>query len=106
MLRRRRLGFRRLHHDACLVPTPRAQGCCNNFFYATTKDICDIVSQGAQHRAATTTDLIGVDTRSTSLFSRGEPLKNWSAVFSLRDRINILKRQGLTGLAVVTYELT
>ncbi|KAH6778696.1 Vps52 / Sac2 family [Perilla frutescens var. hirtella] len=40
---------------------------------------------------ATATDLIGVDTRSTSLFSRGEPLKNRSAVFSLGDRINILK---------------
>ncbi|KAI3821360.1 hypothetical protein L1987_08926 [Smallanthus sonchifolius] len=38
------------------------------------------------------TDLIGVDTRSTSLFSRGrEPLKNRSAIFALGDRINILK---------------
>ncbi|KAL5776051.1 hypothetical protein ACOSP7_008977 [Xanthoceras sorbifolium] len=41
---------------------------------------------------ATSSDLIGVDTRSTSLFSRGrEPLKNRSAVFALGDRINILK---------------
>ncbi|KAF5806419.1 putative cullin repeat-like-containing domain superfamily [Helianthus annuus] len=38
------------------------------------------------------TDLIGVDTRSTSLFSRGrEPLKNRSAIFALGDRISILK---------------
>ncbi|XP_076919654.1 vacuolar protein sorting-associated protein 52 A-like isoform X1 [Bidens hawaiensis] len=38
------------------------------------------------------TDLIGVDTRSTSLFLRGrEPLKNRSAIFALGDRINILK---------------
>lgn len=39
------------------------------------------------------TDLIGVDTRSTtSLFSRGrEPLKNRSAIFALGERINILK---------------
>ncbi|XP_031273342.1 vacuolar protein sorting-associated protein 52 A-like isoform X2 [Pistacia vera] len=41
---------------------------------------------------ATYSDLIGVETRSTSLFSRGrEPLKNRSAVFALGDRINILK---------------
>ncbi|KAL6997171.1 Vacuolar protein sorting-associated protein 52 [Sarracenia purpurea var. burkii] len=41
---------------------------------------------------ATPSDLIGVETRSTSLFSRGrEPLKNRSAVFALGDRINILK---------------
>lgn len=41
---------------------------------------------------ATSSDLIGVDTRSTSLFSRGrEPLKNRSAVFALGERINILK---------------
>ncbi|KAK0575818.1 hypothetical protein LWI29_007601 [Acer saccharum] len=41
---------------------------------------------------ATSSDLIGVETRSTSLFSRGrEPLKNRSAVFALGDRINILK---------------
>ncbi|KAL8216218.1 hypothetical protein R6Q57_023055 [Mikania cordata] len=41
---------------------------------------------------AAPTDLIGVDTRSTSLFSRGrEPLKNRSAIFALGDRINILK---------------
>ncbi|KAJ0843910.1 putative cullin repeat-like-containing domain superfamily [Helianthus annuus] len=38
------------------------------------------------------TDLIGVDTRSTGLFSRGrEPLKNRSAIFALGDRISILK---------------
>ncbi|XP_042055499.1 vacuolar protein sorting-associated protein 52 A-like isoform X3 [Salvia splendens] len=40
---------------------------------------------------ATAADLIGVETRSTSLFSRGEPLKNRSAVFALGDRIKILK---------------
>ncbi|XP_058067919.1 vacuolar protein sorting-associated protein 52 B isoform X3 [Magnolia sinica] len=41
---------------------------------------------------ATANDLIGVETRSTSLFSRGrEPLKNRSAVFALGERINILK---------------
>ncbi|XP_022885788.1 vacuolar protein sorting-associated protein 52 A-like [Olea europaea var. sylvestris] len=41
---------------------------------------------------ATSSDLIGVDTRSTSLFLRGrEPLKNRSAVFALGERINILK---------------
>ncbi|XP_042501936.1 vacuolar protein sorting-associated protein 52 A-like [Macadamia integrifolia] len=41
---------------------------------------------------ATESDLIGVETRSTGLFSRGrEPLKNRSAVFALGDRINILK---------------
>ncbi|GKV00398.1 hypothetical protein SLEP1_g13091 [Rubroshorea leprosula] len=41
---------------------------------------------------ATSYDLIGVETRSTSLFTRGrEPLKNRSAVFALGDRINILK---------------
>lgn len=41
---------------------------------------------------ATYSDLIGVETRSTGLFSRGrEPLKNRSAVFALGDRINILK---------------
>ncbi|KAJ4706600.1 Vacuolar protein sorting-associated protein 52 A [Melia azedarach] len=41
---------------------------------------------------ATSSDLIGVDTRSTSIFSRGrEPLKNRSAVYALGDRINILK---------------
>ncbi|GLT80319.1 hypothetical protein SLA2020_517650 [Shorea laevis] len=41
---------------------------------------------------ATSYDLIGVETRSTSLFSRGrEPLKTRSAVFALGDRINILK---------------
>lgn len=41
---------------------------------------------------ATANDLIGIDTRSTSLFSRSrEPLKNRSAVFALGDRINILK---------------
>lgn len=41
---------------------------------------------------ATSSDLIGVDTRSTSLFSRGrEPLKNRSAVFAMGERINILK---------------
>ncbi|XP_020547644.1 LOW QUALITY PROTEIN: vacuolar protein sorting-associated protein 52 A-like [Sesamum indicum] len=41
---------------------------------------------------ATSSDLIGIDTRSTSLFSRGrEPLKNRSAVFALGERINILK---------------
>ncbi|XXG58298.1 hypothetical protein AAC387_Pa04g0641 [Persea americana] len=41
---------------------------------------------------ATSSDLIGVETRATSLFSRGrEPLKNRSAVFALGERINILK---------------
>ncbi|KAL1547803.1 Vacuolar protein sorting-associated protein 52 [Salvia divinorum] len=40
---------------------------------------------------ATAADLIGVETRSTSLFLRGEPLKNRSAVFALGDRIKILK---------------
>ncbi|XP_073135533.1 vacuolar protein sorting-associated protein 52 A isoform X1 [Henckelia pumila] len=41
---------------------------------------------------ASSSDLIGVDTRSTSLFSRGrEPLKNRSAVFALGERINVLK---------------
>jgi len=41
---------------------------------------------------ASSTDLIGVDTRSSGLFLRGrEPLKNRSAVFALGDRINILK---------------
>ncbi|XP_047950419.1 vacuolar protein sorting-associated protein 52 A-like [Salvia hispanica] len=41
---------------------------------------------------ATSNDLIGIDTRSTSLFLRGrEPLKNRSAVFALGERINILK---------------
>ncbi|KAL0339844.1 UNVERIFIED_CONTAM: Vacuolar protein sorting-associated protein 52 A, partial [Sesamum radiatum] len=41
---------------------------------------------------ATSSDLIGIDTRSTSLFLRGkEPLKNRSAVFALGERINILK---------------
>ncbi|KAF8404019.1 hypothetical protein HHK36_008895 [Tetracentron sinense] len=41
---------------------------------------------------ATSSDLIGVETRNTGLFSRGrEPLKNRSAVFALGERINILK---------------
>ncbi|CAH9093868.1 unnamed protein product [Cuscuta epithymum] len=41
---------------------------------------------------ATSSDLIGVETRSSGLFSRGrEPLKNRSAVFALGERINILK---------------
>ncbi|KAI9072179.1 hypothetical protein K1719_045846 [Acacia pycnantha] len=41
---------------------------------------------------ATSNDLIGVETRSTGLFTRvWEPLKNRSAVFALGDRINILK---------------
>ncbi|CAL1358514.1 unnamed protein product [Linum trigynum] len=41
---------------------------------------------------ATSSDLIGVETRSTGLFSRArEPLKNRSAVFAVGDRINILK---------------
>ncbi|XP_063937552.1 vacuolar protein sorting-associated protein 52 A isoform X1 [Daucus carota subsp. sativus] len=41
---------------------------------------------------ATSSDLIGVEARGTSLFSRGrEPLKNRSAVFALGDRLNILK---------------
>lgn len=36
--------------------------------------------------------MIGVDTKSSSLFYRGrEPLKNRSAVFALGDRIKILK---------------
>ncbi|BBG96115.1 Vps52 / Sac2 family [Prunus dulcis] len=41
---------------------------------------------------ATSSDLIGVETRNTSLFSRGrEPLKNRSAVFALGERRKILK---------------
>ncbi|OWM63440.1 hypothetical protein CDL15_Pgr022185 [Punica granatum] len=41
---------------------------------------------------ATSTDLIGVEARSMSLFSsRRETLKNRSAVYALGDRINILK---------------
>ncbi|XVE60743.1 hypothetical protein DITRI_Ditri05aG0152000 [Diplodiscus trichospermus] len=41
---------------------------------------------------ATSNDMIGVETRSTSLFSRGrEPLKNRSAVFALGERLNVLK---------------
>ncbi|GMY07986.1 vacuolar protein sorting-associated protein 52 A isoform X1 [Fagus crenata] len=41
---------------------------------------------------ATSSDLIGVETRSTGLFLRGrEPLKNRSAVFALGERIKILK---------------
>lgn len=41
---------------------------------------------------ATSSDLIGVETRSTGLFLRGrEPLKNRSAVFALGERISILK---------------
>ncbi|XP_058201456.1 vacuolar protein sorting-associated protein 52 A isoform X3 [Rhododendron vialii] len=41
---------------------------------------------------ATSSDLLGVDTRSSGLFSRGrEPLKNRSAVFALGERTNILK---------------
>uniref|UniRef100_A0A2P2MCK2 Vps52 C-terminal domain-containing protein n=1 Tax=Rhizophora mucronata TaxID=61149 RepID=A0A2P2MCK2_RHIMU len=41
---------------------------------------------------ATSSDLIGVEARSTGLFSRArEPLKNRSAVFALGERINILK---------------
>ncbi|XP_074286898.1 vacuolar protein sorting-associated protein 52 A-like [Silene latifolia] len=41
---------------------------------------------------ATSSDLIGVEARSSGLFStRREPLKNRSSVFALGDRINILK---------------
>lgn len=41
---------------------------------------------------ATSSDLIGVETRSPSLFSLGrESLKNRSAVYALGDRIKILK---------------
>ncbi|KAL4372409.1 hypothetical protein AHAS_Ahas06G0262900 [Arachis hypogaea] len=41
---------------------------------------------------ATAEDLIGVETRSSGLFTRArEPLKNRSAVFALGDRINIIK---------------
>lgn len=41
---------------------------------------------------ATFNDLIGVETRSSGLFTRAwEPLKNRSAVFALGDRISILK---------------
>ncbi|KAI4350120.1 hypothetical protein L6164_010634 [Bauhinia variegata] len=41
---------------------------------------------------ATSNDLIGVETKSSGLFTRArEPLKNRSAVFALGDRINILK---------------
>ncbi|KAH7669223.1 Vps52 protein [Dioscorea alata] len=41
---------------------------------------------------ATSSDLIGVETKSTGLsLGRREPLKNASAVFALGDRINILK---------------
>ncbi|KAF5457043.1 hypothetical protein F2P56_021181 [Juglans regia] len=41
---------------------------------------------------ATSSDLIGVEARSTGLFLRGrEPLKNRSAIFALGERIKILK---------------
>ncbi|PKA65339.1 hypothetical protein AXF42_Ash005672 [Apostasia shenzhenica] len=41
---------------------------------------------------ASSTDLLGVETRSTGIFLRArEPIKNRSSVFSLGDRINILK---------------
>ncbi|KAL2934820.1 Vacuolar protein sorting-associated protein 52 A, partial [Bienertia sinuspersici] len=41
---------------------------------------------------ATSSDLIGVDARGSSLFlTRREPLKNRSSVFALGDRINVLK---------------
>ncbi|KAM1225950.1 hypothetical protein TB2_044481 [Malus domestica] len=41
---------------------------------------------------AASSDLIGVETRNTSLFSRGrEPLKNRSAVFALGERRKVLK---------------
>ncbi|KAH9626897.1 hypothetical protein KSS87_002297 [Heliosperma pusillum] len=41
---------------------------------------------------ATSSDLIGIEARSSGLFStRREPLKNRSSVFALGDRINILK---------------
>ncbi|KAF9619685.1 hypothetical protein IFM89_008362 [Coptis chinensis] len=41
---------------------------------------------------ATSSDLIGVEARSSGLFARGrEPLKNRSAVFALGERINIIK---------------
>ncbi|CAO2818749.1 unnamed protein product [Amaranthus hypochondriacus] len=41
---------------------------------------------------ATSSDLIGIEARGTSLFlTRREPLKNRSSVFALGDRINILK---------------
>eukprot|EP00252_Welwitschia_mirabilis_P021348 TRINITY_DN5467_c0_g1_i1.p1 TRINITY_DN5467_c0_g1~~TRINITY_DN5467_c0_g1_i1.p1 ORF type:complete len:789 (+),score=162.25 TRINITY_DN5467_c0_g1_i1:86-2452(+) len=41
---------------------------------------------------ASANDLIGIDTRSSNLFSRSrEPLKNRSAIFVLGDRINVLK---------------
>ncbi|GAB2226438.1 hypothetical protein Droror1_Dr00022246 [Drosera rotundifolia] len=44
-----------------------------------------------QSDIATSSDLIGVEARSTSLFSRGrDPLKNRSSVFALGDRIKIL----------------
>ncbi|KAK4786300.1 hypothetical protein SAY86_002989 [Trapa natans] len=49
-------------------------------------------SEKLQLDIVTSTDLIGVEARSTSLFSIArEPLKNRSAVFALGDRINILK---------------
>lgn len=52
---------------------------------------------------ATAADLIGVETRSTSLFSRGEPLKNRSAVFALGDRIKILKVCICCALVVIFF---
>ncbi|CAN1190356.1 Vacuolar protein sorting-associated protein 52 A [Linum perenne] len=48
---------------------------------------------------ATSSDLIGVETRSMGLFSvTREPLKNRSAVFALGDRTNILKEIGQPAL--------
>lgn len=50
---------------------------------------------------ATSSDLIGVETRNTSLFSRGrEPLKNRSAVFALGERRKILKVVSATYLLI------
>lgn len=61
----------------------------------------------------TSTDLIGVEARSTSLFSIArEPLKNRSAVYALGDRINILKVQtsllmkwGILFFFIYTYKI-
>ncbi|KAG6425201.1 hypothetical protein SASPL_115627 [Salvia splendens] len=53
---------------------------------------------------ATSNDLIGIDTRSTSLFLRGrEPLKNRSAVFALGERINILKQPSALIKELISY---
>ncbi|KAF9600683.1 hypothetical protein IFM89_011354 [Coptis chinensis] len=53
---------------------------------------------------ATSSDLIGVEARSSGLFARGrEPLKNRSAVFALGERINIIEEMDIFFLA---YQLS